>query len=202
MRRAMRQKRRSLSSSVRRSASARLARVIGKLPLLARATQVAVYAASDGEPNTDALLSLLWERGAVCYLPVVHRRLPGRLQFAPVTPDSRFQSNRYGLPEPLGNGRLLGNTRRLDLVFVPLVAFDARGNRLGMGGGYYDRTFAWRNRGGVTRPVLIGLAHDFQEVESVGSDPWDVRLDWIVTDRRIIPITNVANHQRGQAPVP
>src|SRR5690606_40461575 len=65
---------------------------------------------------------------------------------------------------------------------LPLVAFDARGNRLGMGGGFYDRTFARAPRARTLRPRLVGLAHHFQQVASLPAEPWDIPLDAIATD--------------------
>jgi 5-formyltetrahydrofolate cyclo-ligase len=72
--------------------------------------------------------------------------------------------------------------RKLDVVLLPLVAFDRRGNRLGMGGGFYDRTFAPRGRGRVSAPRLIGLAHGFQQVAELVDQPWDVPLRGVLTD--------------------
>ena len=96
--------------------------------------------------------------------------------------------NRYKLFEPVNKGRPV-NLRSLDIVFVPLVAFDRNGNRLGMGGGYYDRAFSFKNDYlHLSRPCLIGVAHHFQEVESISAQVWDVRLDAILTDRELIKI--------------
>ena len=79
----------------------------------------------------------------------------------------------------------------MDIIFVPLVAFDRNGNRLGMGGGFYDRALAFtQNSTNLSRPLLLGLAHHFQEVERLTSKKWDIPLNGILTDQEFIKITN------------
>jgi 5-formyltetrahydrofolate cyclo-ligase len=96
------------------------------------------------------------------------------------------QPNRYGIPEPVAPGELL-EPFQLDLVLVPLLGFDRRGHRLGHGGGYYDRSFAFLNEQvRPTEPLLVGIAYDFQELEIVNEEPWDVALDFIATNRELI----------------
>ena len=92
--------------------------------------------------------------------------------------------NSYGIPEPLSKGNR--PACNLDIVLMPLVAFDKQGNRLGMGGGYYDKTFAfkrqtlWRKK-----PILVGLSHHFQQVDELNNDNWDIPLTAIVTNQKI-----------------
>jgi 5-formyltetrahydrofolate cyclo-ligase len=91
--------------------------------------------------------------------------------------------NRFGIPEPVVAQRQLIKPWALDMVFVPLVAFDNHGHRLGMGGGYYDRTFAFKlQRTYLTGPVMVGLAHNLQHRPSIASNPWDIPLDWVITE--------------------
>tara|TARA_B110000908_G_scaffold113635_1_gene133335 strand:+ start:1081 stop:1407 length:327 start_codon:yes stop_codon:yes gene_type:complete len=96
------------------------------------------------------------------------------------------QRNRLGILEPRNNGRQL-IAQQFDAVLVPLLGFDRQGHRLGMGGGFYDRAFAFKHQGGYRkRPLLIGIAHHFQEAESLTTQSWDVPLDAIITDRELI----------------
>jgi 5-formyltetrahydrofolate cyclo-ligase len=93
--------------------------------------------------------------------------------------------NRFGIPEPVCGQAMA--SRWLDLVFVPLVAFDATGTRLGLGAGFYDRALAWRHlRRSWRGPRLIGLAYSFQQVPAIAQQPHDVHLDAVVTDRGVI----------------
>ena len=97
----------------------------------------------------------------------------------------RQRVNRLGICEPEGS-RIIG-ARWLDLVFLPLVGFDTRGVRLGMGGGYYDRAFAFRRwRTAWHTPRLVGLAYSFQQVEEIVAAPHDVLLDAVITDRGVV----------------
>jgi 5-formyltetrahydrofolate cyclo-ligase len=104
----------------------------------------------------------------------------------PFQPKQKLIKNRYGILEPPINNQRLTPTWSLDLVLMPLVAFDAKGNRLGMGAGFYDRTFDVHNHPYRPKPKLLGLAYDFQETSGLKPEPWDVPLDYIVTPSRII----------------
>src|SRR5205814_709954 len=97
--------------------------------------------------------------------------------------------NRLGIAEPKVSARDLVRAEDVDLVLLPVVAFDARGNRLGRGAGFYDRSLAFRrHRRHLQRPHLLGLAHDFQRVAAVPVDAWDVPLDGVITDRAVYRI--------------
>ena len=124
--------------------------------------------------------------GKRCYLPVLHPFLHGRLLFCRWQPGERLWPNRFGILEPRSRRDHILPARRLDLVIVPLLGFDIACHRLGMGGGYYDRTFAFLNqRRHIRRPLLIGLAHELQLVDRLDPQPWDVQLDAVVTAQRI-----------------
>jgi 5-formyltetrahydrofolate cyclo-ligase len=187
LRRQMRSQRRALSAHEQRLASAMaLSRILGH-PLFLRARHIALFLPNDGEIDISELLPTAWGMRKHCYLPILAS--PGqRLVFAPMEKDSRLELNRYGIPEPIANRRQLRQPRQLDLVLTPLVAFDAQGNRIGMGGGYYDRSFAFlRRHQHWRRPHLLGVAHDFQRVEQLPRQPWDVPLDGVFTDQRFYP---------------
>jgi 5-formyltetrahydrofolate cyclo-ligase len=177
----MRQQRRNLPARERERAAARLARqLLGSGPFR-RARRIACFLSADGEIDTAPLIRAAWRLGKQVYLPVLVPYGPKRLWFRPYRQSTPLVPNRYGIPEPRGGRRLDG--RKLDLVLTPLVAFDDRGHRLGMGGGYYDRTFAHLHRLRWQRPRLLGLAFAFQRMAALPAEPWDVPLWGVVTDR-------------------
>ena len=121
-------------------------------------------------------------QGKQVYLPNLDRQA---LRFAPYFHARKMRLNRYRLPEPdVADDDMLA-PEELDLVLAPLVVFDAQRNRIGMGGGFYDRSFAFRKNSRITTPVLIGVAHELQKVDHIDAEEWDVRLDMIVTDQNI-----------------
>ena len=118
------------------------------------------------------------------FVPVIRAH---SMRFAPLDTRAALSPNVFGISEPRHRQRI--DTARLDLVLVSLVGFDTNGNRLGMGGGFYDRHFSAQiNRTSWFRPLLIGVAYDFQRVDVVPRDPWDVPLRGIVTDREFYSI--------------
>ncbi len=128
--------------------------------------------------------------GKAIYLPVLGRSIGDRtrvkLRFVRWTTSETMHPNRFGIPEPTRRGRHIRPARHLDLILVPLVGFDSACNRIGMGGGYYDRTLAYlKARRFWRRPRLIGVAHECQRIETIETRPWDVPLDAVVTERRV-----------------
>lgn len=187
LRRRLRERRRLLGDTESRAAARALVHHLGAHPLVRRARRLAVYWPHDGEIDPTGLVELAWRRGQQVFLPVLWNLGGNRLRFAPLEPDSRWVRNRYGIPEPLVPARRMRHAAQLDLLVVPLVAADRNGRRLGMGGGYYDRSLAFlRGRRGWRRPRLLGAAYHFQLVKQLPADPWDVGLDGLVTDRAVI----------------
>lgn len=185
LRRTLRQRRRNLTRHQQQRAARQLADLALRRPELARARDIALYLPQDGEISPLPLLDALLAQGRRIYLPVLR---PGsQLRFRRY-PAARMRSNRFGIPEPLGRDY---RPRQLDLVFLPLVGFDRYGGRLGMGGGYYDRSFAFVRGGILRQPLLVGLGHAFQEVARLPVEPWDVPLAAIATERRWRTIRNV-----------
>ena len=137
--------------------------------------------AADGEIDPILLCAAAQRRGKSCYLPVLNAFGSPRLRFKRWNREEVLRNNRYGIPEPRGGRYCM--PRALSLVLLPLVGFDASGNRLGMGKGYYDRTFAFRRHAAARRPVLLGLAHECQSVEKLEAEAWDLPLDGVVTDQ-------------------
>jgi 5-formyltetrahydrofolate cyclo-ligase len=171
----MRMRRRMLTPVRRRLATAAITRHLLSLPAYRRAQKIALYWPADGEPDVRGLVSHARTHGKRIYLPVVGNR--GDLHFAAWPAGGALRRNRYGIPEPAGIRHRV-TAAQLDLVIVPLVAFDAIGNRLGMGGGYYDRALAGRRH----RRVLVGAAFSFQQAPAVPAQPWDIPLDVVITE--------------------
>lgn len=183
LRRAMNERRRGLAPDQLQAASRAVAGRLWRLPVMARATGIGAYFAVAGEVDCTEIIGEAWERHRRVWLPVLQG---ARFHYAPYRQDSPLEENRYGIPEPVAGRRALREARCMDLVLVPLVAFDGSGNRLGMGGGYYDRSFSFRrNREHWRRPVLVGLAHEFQCVRRLPAKPWDVPLDFVVTEAAV-----------------
>jgi len=186
----LRRRRRALDAAQQAQAAAGLAAQLQRLPAFARARRIAFYLARDGEIDSGAALQQALDRGAQCYAPVIGDDGDKTLRFAAVTVHSEFRAGRFGIKEPVVDAGELIAARDLDLVLVPLVGFDTRGNRLGMGGGFYDATFA-RDRGDGNGngtgagPVLVGLAHETQRIATIAADAWDIPLTAVVTDRRV-----------------
>lgn len=187
LRRELRRQRRALSVCAQRQAADALARHLAGWLRFQHSRRIGHYLASDGEIDPTIALRRSQARGAQGFLPILHPFAHNRLLFAPYRPGERLIPNRYAIPEPDLRRQALIPAWSLDLVLLPLVAFDRSGARLGMGGGYYDRTFAL-DRPWPSRPLLVGVAHHFQEQPQLPKASWDVPLDVVVTDRELILI--------------
>jgi len=185
LRNALRARRNALNSSQQESAAAWALRHVMKLPKFVRAQHVALYIPADGELSPLPIAEQLWKMGKHCYLPVLHPSLERQLWFVEYTPTAVLKSNRFGIPEPDHRQAQRIAANLLDIVLLPLVGFDRQGGRLGMGGGFYDRTFAF-HKGKKTKPYLLGMAHACQEVESLELADWDIPLFGVVTDKELI----------------
>ena len=141
------------------------------------AQHIALYVSFDGEISTDKLIKTLWAQDKHVYLPVLHPFNPNHLLFLRYLPDTPMLKNKFGIWEPKLNVQNVLPLDELDILFTPLVAFDKEGNRLGMGGGFYDRTLQnWRN----SSFIPVGLAHQCQQVEQLPTEAWDVPLHRIL----------------------
>jgi 5-formyltetrahydrofolate cyclo-ligase len=179
----LRARRRALSDSERLQRSLALCRRLSRQALFHSSHNIAAYLPADGEVETQPLIELAWRMGKQVYLPVLVPFLGNRLWFARLEPDTRLVSNRYGIAEPELIHRQRIAPQALDIVLAPLVGFDRDGNRLGMGGGFYDRSFAYLlKRKHWRKPRLIGLAYGFQRLPRLPVQPWDVPLTAVVTD--------------------
>lgn len=177
LRKQLRVRRRQLPAARQRHAAALLVQTAATLPWFIRARRIAFYLAADGEIDPRPLLEHALRAGKRVFLPRLHG---AHLEFAEYTLHMPMRPNRFGIAEPIGRAPL--GPAELDAICLPLVGFDNRGGRLGMGGGFYDRTLA-RRAAGTARPLLIGLAHSFQQLERVPCDPWDIPLSGVLTER-------------------
>ena len=175
----LRERRAALPPSERLAAADAVARRLADQPEARQPGYVGGYWAVGGELPLHAVQMRLAPGQAWC-LPVVLDG--GSLGFAPWRAGDPLRTNRFGIPEPDLETASLLDPADLSLVLVPLLGFDRAGHRLGMGGGYYDRSFAFR-RGRAAPPLLVGVAYACQEVAALDAEPWDVDLDALATER-------------------
>lgn len=186
LRRQLRELRRALSPQQQRQASLSCLRQLMQYPKFIRSQHFGLYLANDGELDPAPIAQQLWKMNKFCYLPVLHPSRPRELWFVRYTPDTPLKPNRFdiGEPDPFRNQRL--QAKFLDMVLLPLVGFDRNGGRLGMGGGFYDKTFAFKKDKPEGKPYLIGLAHSIQEVPALGLADWDIPLSGVATEHELI----------------
>jgi len=191
LRRRLKIQRNMLSAGQQRQAGWRFARRAQYYPPLRRAQRLAIYLAVRGELTLSPFIKLAWQRGQKLYLPVLHRRLP-TLRFVAYSPQQVMRYNRFGIAEPaICRPQIMRN--RLQAIIMPLLAFDAQGVRLGMGGGYYDRTLSnFRHR---SQPRRIGVGYAFQALPHLPARAWDVPLHAALTDKRHYRFARYATHQ-------
>jgi 5-formyltetrahydrofolate cyclo-ligase len=147
---------------------------------LKTAQRIGAYWALGKELNLAPSLEFLHQQGKEIFIPQLH---PWRTTFwfAPWHPNITLRKNKFGIFEPESTLTKLLAPWELDLVFVPLVAVDQQRQRLGMGQGYYDRSFAFKKHE-RTPPLLIGCAYEFQQSkEDLCATEHDVKLDKIIS---------------------
>ncbi|QQG29029.1 5-formyltetrahydrofolate cyclo-ligase [Pectobacterium carotovorum] len=183
IRQAVRQQRRLLTPEQQSRFAQQASERVMVHPKIIQADSVAVFLSFDGELDTHPLIQQLWQQEKRVYLPVLHPFRTGHLLFLRYAPDTELVRNRLKIMEPRLDVRQVLPLPQLDVLLTPLVAFDHQGQRLGMGGGFYDRTLQYRNytsRG----PYPIGLAHDCQQVDALPVESWDIPLPEIITPSR------------------
>ena len=187
LRRQIRQQRQNLSNSQQQQHSQQLATQLRGLREFRNARQLAAYIAADGEIDPWSGMLQAWQHQKTVYLPVISHLGWERLWFAPAEPDGAWRENRFGIPEPVVPRSWWQRASSLDIILLPLVAFDVHGNRLGMGAGFYDRALAFMlNRKHWRQPRLFGLAHSLQQVDTLPRQDWDVPLDGVITENEIL----------------
>ncbi len=180
LRRELRKIRRSIDQPSRKKKGKQLLYQCQKNGIFRNAKHVAIFIPNDGEIETEDTINFLVHQGYSVYLPIL---VGEKLKFAKM--GRYFKKNRFGIVEPIFSP-LLG-AHRMDIILMPLVGFDKHKNRLGMGGGFYDKTLSFHTKLKEFKvPKLFGLAFDVQEVGRLTSQPWDVPVDGIVTPTRFI----------------
>ncbi len=153
------------------------------------ASKIGTYYSVRGEADPANLITEVKKESSnkSFYLPVLSSDKQQGLLFGQLTSNTEFKKNKFSIPEPIFQESDLLSGEHLDLVLVPLLGFDKHGNRLGMGGGFYDRCFAFKKQKKNTT-LLMGFAYDFQEIDKLSPESWDVRLDLIATETQLIDL--------------
>lgn len=183
LRNEIRARRNALNSAFQKKSSISLLTQLQKHNKVKTAKNIALYLANDSELDLTPLIEWCWQQNKNIYLPVIHPFNKGQLLFLLYNETTEMNTNRYGILEPKLNVLNVLPIDQIDIIFTPLVAFDHSGARLGMGGGYYDRTLAswYKNKKFIAKPYPIGLAHDCQKVDEIPSEHWDIPIPEIIT---------------------
>jgi len=181
----IRRRRNTLSALEQRTAANQLKQQLAAHDKIRSANHIAIYLANDGELDPSDFIAWCWQQGKKVYLPVIHPFSKGHLLFLNYTKNSIMVINQYGILEPKLDVRSIRTIDDIDVLCTPLVAFDKTGARLGMGGGFYDRTLeTWYKNFEKNRqipPYPIGIAHNCQRVDTIPSEHWDIPLPEIIT---------------------
>ncbi|MEO7200057.1 MAG: 5-formyltetrahydrofolate cyclo-ligase [Dokdonella sp.] len=181
----LRARRQALTASERIASAMAVATQLEGIPEFLTDARIAGYWAVDGELSLHVALANLLRREQRYLLPRIVA--PRRLRFGEWKPGDAIDNNRYGIPEPAQEDIEWLDAHALDVILLPLLGFDRNGNRLGFGGGFYDATLAGlRLRDAASTPLLVGVGYAAQEVAAIAPQPWDVRLDYIATERELI----------------
>lgn len=172
--------RRSMTEEERLVAGATISRRILRSRVFFAARSVACYLPMADEVDPREIIARGWRANKRIFCPVMEKN--GAMLFRELRPDSTLLRNKFGLWEPVDGEEI--PPRRLDLVITPVVAFDRHCNRIGMGGGYFDRCFSFlRHRRSWIAPKLLGVAFACQEVAKISPNPWDIRLYAVYSDK-------------------
>lgn len=190
IRQILRAKRKSLTTLFQKEAAEALLVRLQNDTVVKEAEHIALYLANNGELDLQPFIQWCWQQNKHIYLPIVHPFSKGHLLFLRYDNNSIMANNRYNIKEPKLDVRDIKPIQQLDIIFTPLVAFDSTGARIGMGGGYYDRTLAkgYENhlQGTHYGPSITGIAHDCQQITEVPHEAWDIPLPRIITPTRTI----------------
>lgn len=171
--------RRALSAKQRRLKSIQISKRFLRSHYFLRAKLIGIYLSIDDEVDTFRIIQRSWRAKKKIFTPVVTGF--GAMQFRELHANTTLRPNRFNILEPV-DGEFM-TPRMLDVVIAPLAAFDLRGNRIGMGGGYYDRCFSFqKNRYLWRKPKLIGLGFKCQQASQIVKNPWDISLCEVLTD--------------------
>jgi 5-formyltetrahydrofolate cyclo-ligase len=185
LRKKLRELCRHISLAYRQEAALAAAKYIVNLPLFKQSERIACTLSTKNEFETSPLIEAIWQAKKRCYVPIVQEKKESPLHFARYQYGDALHHNRYSILEPVNSKEQLA-PEAFDLVMVPLLGFDRQGHRLGMGGGYYDRTFAFLHNQPSKKPQMIGLAYAAQEITALPFDAWDILLDGVLTEKEFI----------------
>lgn len=183
LRQTINEKRAAFGDVARNNAAQQALDFFTKSPLFIKNNNIASYLARREEFDCSPIIKALWQANKNCYLPILSEK-EGHLDFVRYQEQDGLQLNRFRILEPTGTEKI--SPEKLDVVLLPLVAFDLKGHRLGVGGGYYDRTFEFVLKDKLTKPMLIGVGYEFQHVKQLPFDEWDVSLNGILTEKKLI----------------
>lgn len=173
----------AISAFTRENAANQIALQLAQQSFYKCAQHIAAYMGVKEELNVQAIIETIWQDNKNCYLPVLSQHKI--LKFIRYKRDDPLLPNRFAIPEP----KVHAEERppdKLDLVILPLLAFDRCGNRLGTGGGYYDHTFEFMSSHSLKKPILVGVAFAAQEAQTLPREKWDIQLNYIITEKEVI----------------
>jgi 5-formyltetrahydrofolate cyclo-ligase len=186
LRHQLRMQRRSLSLNQQRTASRIACNKIAKLKEFQRAKSIGLYLASDGEIDPWPLCQVALAAGKSVYLPVVGDNFS--MSFHRYQRHHKLKRNSYNIQEPFPRTRKRTSLKTLDLIIMPLVGFDQQCNRIGIGGGFYDRALSFKRDQPQQQPTLIAIAHQLQQCSPLTPQTWDVRLNKVVSDKAVFSV--------------
>ncbi|MDH5426200.1 MAG: 5-formyltetrahydrofolate cyclo-ligase [Gammaproteobacteria bacterium] len=185
LRQQLRENRRQLSDKRQHLHARQLAKNLRLSRHFMQASDIAFYLAEDGEISAEYAIKLAWTHKKRVYLPLISP-YGNELFFALYTPATRMKLNRFGIAEPAAQIKHCKRAHQLQLIFMPLTGFDLRGNRLGMGGGFYDRSLHFRrHQKSWRKPKLLGLAHECQKLDQMPVEDWDIPVDGVITEKKL-----------------
>ena len=185
----LRKKRNNLSLCIQKKNAKSILYQCLKLGIFRQVHNVALYLTNDGEISTNYIISFLKSQNKVVYLPVLSKET---LVFLPLT--KNLVKNRFNIMEPTVRTNAIKHPKHINIIFMPLVGFDNNNNRLGMGGGFYDKTLAFTKLSSARfNTKIYALAHNIQQVKTVYSKNYDIKPSIIFTESRAIKINRLTS---------
>lgn len=186
LRKEFRDIRSKIPAAYRQQAAQTAAKVFASESILKQSEHIACYLPFKDEFDSSLVIESIWNAKKRCYLPVLQE--DGKsLYFVRYVYGDSLRLNQYSILEPAIVTHVI-SPEALDLVITPLIAFDLQGHRLGTGGGYYDRSFAFMQENVSKKPIMMGLGYAAQQAEEVPHDPWDINLNAVLTEKKFITI--------------
>lgn len=174
-----------IASTHRREAALAAAKLLAHASVFLESTRIACYLPVRSEFDTNPLIEAIWAAKKNCFLPILAEKEERFLDFAAYHYGDPLHFNRYNILEPAKSVADI-SPRELDLVITPLIAFDLKGHRLGTGGGYYDKTFAFLQDGSIKKPIMMGVGFALQEAKNLPSTSLDVGLRYVLTEQKLM----------------